>query len=740
VGQRGLCNREQAWFGVQRDNNRIALGHPFAQYPPMLVRVSSAWFALPSADGQFRPPLQTLLVCASLALAVLAVYWPLWHCGFVIFDDYDYVVNNQAIQHGLNARSISWAFTTTYAGNWHPLTWISHLLDFQLYGLNPAGHHATSLMLHAANAILLFLLLQRMTRTTWPSAMTAALFALHPMHVESVAWISERKDVLSTFFWTLSVLAYVRYAEEFKVQGSRFKVFYALSLLFYALGLMCKAMLVTLPVILLLLDYWPLERRRPPLRLWAEKFPYFILAAMAGVMTVVAQRQSHFLIPLEHAPMADRLENLPMGCWRYVEKLFWPNRLAVFYPYVLDWPIWEVAGAAAFTALVTVWVIRRARAQPFLAVGWLWFLVGLAPVIGLVQAGSQSMADRYTYLPSVGLFIMVVWSVRECGEKAGRLVAAVLVLAALTGCLYWTPRQVGVWKDSVTLLTHAVDSTSKNYYACTLLGDYLAQNGKETAGIEYLAKAVTMAPSFARAQNDLGHVLLGEGRVDDALPHLQQAAALKPDAPEGHYNLGRALLAKGRVAEALDQFQTQVKLQPEDAIAQLNFGSVLLDNNLTDDAIPPLEKAAAINPSNAEVHFRLGNAYYLKGRAAEAVDQYEKSLQIRPNDAQTCNNLAWILGSSPLTTLRNGPRAVELATRAEQILGGRNAAIAGTLAVAYAESGRFSEAVTVSLRARDLAQEQTNSVLVRLLEERLKLFRAGLPLRDQPLQSSGNAP
>ena len=601
--------------------------------------------------------------------------------------------------------------------------------------MNAAGHHATSLILHAANSILLFLLLKRMTGTLWPSAMTAALFALHPMHVESVAWISERKDVLSAFFWMLSVWAYLRFVEESRTQNSKLKAFYAASLAFFAMGLMCKPMVVTLPFILLLLDYWPLQRwGRPAARIWAEKIPFFVLAAASSVVTLVAQRQGRSVLSLEHLPLAARLENLPMAGARYVGKLFWPNRLAVLYPYVLSWPAWEVAGAAAFLVVVTVWVIGRARWQPFLAVGWLWFLGGLAPVSGLVQAGLQSMADRYTYLPSVGLFIMAVWSVRQWRGKAG----AVLGAAALAGCLYMTPRQAGYWRDTRTLFAHAAESTTGNYFACAALGHELALQGQRAEALEYLDRAVTMAPWFAEAQNELGRVLFDAGRVDDALPHLERAVALNPDGWESHYNLGNALLARGRVAEALDQFQAQVSLRPNDAIAQLNFGAVLLDNNLPEDAVPHLEKAAAINPSNAEAHYKLGNAYFQMGRAAEAVGQYEKSLQIRPDYAPACNNLAWILGSSPQAALRNGTRAVELASRADRLAGGKNPVIAGTLAVACAEAGRFSEAVAAAARARDLAEAQKNSVLVQSLDQRLALFRSGRPFRDTAPISPGD--
>jgi tetratricopeptide (TPR) repeat protein len=518
---------------------------------------------------------------------------------------------------------------------------------------------------------------------------------------------------------------------------AKWKIFYGLSLIFFTLGLLSKPMLVTLPVILVLLDYWPLQWwRRPWSRLWLEKIPFFLLAALVAGMTFVAQRQNR--IPLEHVPMAERLANLPMACARYMGKLFYPTQLAVFYPYVHHWPAGKVAGAAAFMALVTGWVVWRARAQPFLVVGWLWFLVGLTPVCGLVQVGTQSMADRYTYVPAIGLFLMVAWLADGTGKKPGRLAAALPMAAALCGCLYLTYRQAGYWKDTATLLARSIETTEDNYFLCTMLGDYLAQNGQKAAGMQYLERAVTIAPAFTRAQNDLGHLLLDAGRPDEALTHLQQAVALKPDAPEGHYNLGLALLAKGRPAEALDQFQTQVNLKPGDAIAQLNFGAVLLENNLAEDAIPHLEKAADLDPANAEAHYKLGNAYFSQGQMPKAVAHYETSLRLRPAFIPACNNLAWILGSSPLTALRNGARAVEIASRADRLAGGKDPVVAGTLAVAWAEAGRFSAAMEAASRARDLAQAQTNSALIRLLDERIRLFQAGLPFRDAPRRSNGD--
>jgi tetratricopeptide (TPR) repeat protein len=551
------------------------------------------------------------------------------------------------------------------------------------------------------------------------------------MHVESVAWVSERKDVLSTFFWMLSVWSYVRFAEESRLQSPKWKGFYAGSLVFFALALMCKPMVVTLPFLLLLLDYWPLGRLRGwPAWVWVEKIPFLILAAAAAIVTVVAQREGKSMLSLAYLPLAMRLENLPIGYARYVGKLFWPPNLVIMYPYPPAWPAWEIAGTVIFLAAVTLWVCRRARSQPFLLMGWLWFLIGLAPVTGLMQTGVQSIADRYSYLPSVGIFIMVVWLFWERREEMGRQAGVIVTIAVLGACFVLTMRQTGFWKDTETLFVHALEKSKGNFMTCQALGRYLATHGERAKGIDYLEKAVAMAPWFAPAQNDLGRILFDGGQVEEALPHLEQAVALEPSTPENHYNLGNALLAKGRVAEALDQFQKQVSLRPDDALAQRLFGTVLLDNNLINDATPVLEKAVLLNPSDAAAHFQLGNAYFRRGSTAGAISQYEKALQLKPDNYTACNNLAWILASSPAPQFRNGPLAIELASRADWLTGGANPVIAGTVAVAFAECGKFPNAIATAERARQLAEAQKKLKLVQSADEWLKLFRAGLPFRE----------
>ncbi len=636
---------------------------------------------------------QTWLVCLGLALAVLAAYSPLWHGQFVLFDDNDYVTSNDMVKQGVGWAGIVWAFSTVHASIWHPLTWISYLVDSQLYGMNPGGYHFTNVLLHLANSILLFLLLQRMTGALWRSALVAALFALHPLHVESVAWVSERKDVLSALFWMLAVGAYVRYAEASATQSPKSKTFYIGSVVLFALGLMAKPMLVTLPFILLLLDFWPLRRRAaPPARLLAEKAPFFILAAASCAVTLLVAQHTTGVRSLAALPLAARLENIPVSYARYIAKTFWPGDLAVLYPYERHWAVWKIAGAAVFLALVTGWVLWRVRARPHYAVGWFWFLIMLAPVIGLVQAGPFSMADRYAYLSNTGLFIMVVWAERM---KAQWLVAGGGL--ALAGCLAATSIQVRYWKDSETLFRHTLAVTKNN----------------------------------SVIESDLGKVLFQKGRMDEALPHLLRAVALNPKFALAHYNLGEVFLATGRVPEALAQFDIQVALDPGDPIAQYNFGNVLLQQGLPEDAIPRLQKAVNIRPGAADFHLKLGDAFRQTGRAAEAISQYEKALQILPRFVQAASSLAWMLATNPDPSLRNGARAVQLALLADQLSRGQDPKIIGVLAAAYAETGDFSKAAATVRQALQRAGAESDSALAGALRAQLALYRAGSPFREK---------
>ncbi|MGP8199950.1 MAG: tetratricopeptide repeat protein [Limisphaerales bacterium] len=673
---------------------------------------------------------QTWLICLALALAVLAAYAPVFSAGFLTYDDPAYVTANPHVQGGLSWAGLVWALTTGQASNWHPLTWISHMLDFQLYGMNPVGYHMTSVALHAANSILLFLLLQRMTRATWPSALVAALFALHPLRVESVAWVSERKDVLSALFWMLSIWAYVRWVEESRVETATGKTFPVWSVVLFALGLAAKPMLVTLPFVLLLLDYWPLQRREVPLdRLVAEKTPWFVLSAASCAVTFFAQFQGGSVIPLARLPFGMRLANVPVACVRYVAKTLWPAHLAIAYP-MLKWPAWTVAGAIVLLLLLSAWALWRLRTQPWLAVGWLWFLGTLTPVIGVIQVGMQSMADRYTYIPGIGLLIAIVWTARDWSIRLGALVQSILGVLAVAVCLVLTVRQAAFWKNDQTLFLHAIQATKGNFVAYAGLGEYEGSHGNTNLAISHLQTSLRINPNYPNARNILGRILLMEGREDDALQELQKAVSLDPGLADARYNLGYALLARGRVAEALDQFQAQVNLEPGDFKAQNNMGTILLQNGLAADAVPYLRRAAEIKPADAGAHYLLGNALYRTSGVAEAIRQFEMAIQLNPDHVQARNDLAWILACHPDPAIRNGARAVLLASRADELSGGQNPVITGTLAAAYAEAGNFPEAIAADRRACRAALAQTNSALAELLRQRLRLYQAGSPWRD----------
>jgi tetratricopeptide (TPR) repeat protein len=666
-----------------------------------------------------NPQRQTVLICLALALAVLAAYGQLWDCDFVAIDDGDYVTANSMVQQGLSWSGLVWAFTTLHCSIWHPLTWLSYLVDFQIYGMNPAGYHATSLLLHLANSILLFLLLQRLTKARWPSALAAALFALHPLHVESVAWISERKDVLSTLFWMLTVWAYVRYVEEINIRkmnhglpGShgfdsssvpsgpsavKSNVFYLLSLVLFALGLMAKPMLVTLPFILLLLDFWPLQRRPfPHVRLLVEKIPFFILAAAACLLTVLVARHNEVLAPTSDIPVEERLANAVVSYARYIGKTFCPINLAVLYPYQKHWPVWEIAGSAALLALVSGLVIWRARAQPYLAVGWFWFLGMLVPVIGLVQIGAHSMADRYDYLPSIGLTIMLIWAAKEWFPPSAPRLPAVLGWLAVAGCMAATRLQVEYWSNSETLFRHATEVTQGN----------------------------------GLMESSLGRALFLEGRKEEAMAHLRLGAALTPENPVVHYNLGYALLSLQRAPQAVEQLDIAVTMAPKQAAYQFALGAALLKNGQVADAIRHLELDRQFLSNDADSHYELATAFLQSGSTHEAIAEFEKVLQIQPDHLQANTSLAWILAGNPDPSLRDGARAVALALRADQLAGGQNPIILGTLAAAYAEVGNFSQATATAGHALQLAGPQTNSPVAAALRAQIALYQSGSPFRD----------
>jgi tetratricopeptide (TPR) repeat protein len=724
---------------------------------------------------------RTLLVCALLALGVLVVYSPALYCDFVRYDDPDYVTSNPVVRQGLTLAGIRWAFTTGAACNWHPVTWLSHMLDVQLFGLKPAGHHLTSLLLHAANSVLLFLLLRRLTAAFWRSAMVAALFALHPLRVESVVWISERKDVLSTLFWLLSVWFYADYVGQLRtgktapgVSSARKSGSYWLSLASFALGLMCKPMVVTLPLILLLLDWWPLGRCEDGQKedgrgetgegrevgwgkLVREKTPFFALAMASALVTFLVQQQGGSVMPVDQLPIGARVANAFVSYARYLGKTFWPVGLSVFYPQTAHWPAVAVGGAILLLAAITWIVILRRRTEPYLAVGWFWFLVMLLPAIGLVQVGMQAMADRYTYLPMVGVWIMVVWGVHRwlISLPNGGTALAALGGVAVAACVVLTPRQVLVWKNSETLFRHALDVTEGNYFACNNLGNALLEKGDLDGAIALYQQALAINPDVAPAHKNLGDALLRTGQPDQGIVQLRKALQLNPSFAEARadltkalkdsgkfdeavsdYNLGNISFQKGQLDDAIAHYNRALDINPDFAEAHDNLGSALMRKGRPDEAIHQFQEALRANPDLARAHNNLGSVLLSKGQLGEAIAHFERALELNPAYVPRCVNLAWLLATSPQADLRRGPQALDLAQRANQASGGGDPLVLRTLAASYAETGQFQEAASTARQALQLAIGQTNSALADSLRTQLGLYQSGSPFRDGTLTNA----
>ncbi|MGA2092091.1 MAG: tetratricopeptide repeat protein [Sedimentisphaerales bacterium] len=503
--------------------------------------------------GQTPDRKQSLLICFILSLVTFASYWQVKNNAFIDFDDPLYVTENKNVQSGFTPDAFKWAFTTNQAYNWHPLTWFSLMLDYKLFGLKPAGYHFTNLIFHVANSILLFLIFRLMTGALWRSALVAALFALHPLHVESVAWVSERKDVLSTFFWVLTMWFYVRYAQRPSI-AAYIPVFIAL-----ALGLMAKQMLVTLPFVLLLIDYWPLNRIRNPqsairnfkftiINSIVEKLPLFVLSGIACLIVLYVQSKATLVRGMQQFPIDFRIENVLLAYAGYVGKLFYPLNLGILYPYPLtDPPMRQVAAAGLLILCVTIAVFRFSNNRRWLIVGWLWFLGTLIPVIGLVQVGLQSMADRYTYIPLIGLFIIIAWGITELAEKlkckpAVLAASAAIVLSFLS---FLTYRQVSFWKDSITLFEHTVAVTRDNDILHYNLGRLYLQKGDSDKAIYHWSEAVRIKPDQPTIHKNLAALLVQNGDIDKAIYHYRQALTYRPDDAQAQDNL-RDLLKKAR--------------------------------------------------------------------------------------------------------------------------------------------------------------------------------------------------
>jgi tetratricopeptide (TPR) repeat protein len=586
------------------------------------------------------------LLSAALVAAGAFVYTPVRHHEFVNFDDPQYVRDNAVVAGGLSGRGLSWALTTGHAGNWHPLTWLSHMLDVELYGLDAGRHHVTSAVLHVVNTLLLFGLLLRMTGALWPSAFVAGLFELHPLHVESVAWIAERKDVLSGFFFLLTLWAYLAYVR--RPRGDR----YALVLVLLALGLMAKPMLVTLPFVLLLLDVWPLGRaadlsaRR---RLILEKLPLVGLAIASSVVTVLVQQRAGAIKGLGVLPFERRLATAVLAYVTYAAKALWPSRLAAIYPYPAPPPSWTVVGAIALLVAVSALALRAARRHPYLPVGWFWYLGTLVPVLGLVQVGSQPWADRYTYIPAIGLFIVVAWGTMDLfarGPLGNRLLAATLALA-LAACAVTARTQVEYWRNSVALWEHALEVTAGNHRAESNLAHALARQGRLDEAVAHYVAALRIKPDFAEAHGNLGLVLADQGKVGEAMHHYAEALRVRPDDLEVHNNFGVALMGLGRNAEAIRHFSEAARIDPTTAVSHNNLGVAYAHEGNLDDATREFAEALRLQPAYAEAqtnlavaHNGLGAALSDQGKIEEAVEHYVQALRLRPALADAHANLA----------------------------------------------------------------------------------------------------
>ena len=690
--------------------------------------------------GAAPPPAVRALALAFLAAATLFAFAGALGNGWIFFDDPRYVYENPHVTRGLRLDEALWFLSHAHAENWHPLTSWSHLLDVQLFGLDPVGPHAVNLALHALNVLLLVLVLHRLTGGWWRSLAVGALFALHPLRVESVAWVSERKDVLSGLLFVLTLEAYRRWA----ARPGRLRQTTLIGV--YALGLMAKPMLVTVPFVLVLLDVWPLGRlrgsgvqaaggergagapARGPAGLVAEKWPLFALAAASAVITFVVQRQAGAMASVETISLGRRLANALVAYWQYVGMTLWPVRLAPIYPLPPHSSLILPLAAAAGLVLATLVVVGQMRKRPYLAVGWLWYLGMLVPVIGLVQVGAQSHADRYTYLPAIGLVIALVWGVGEAvaRSRAGRAAATgacVLVLAVLSVA---TSRQVARWRDTVTLFSHTLAVTRDNPVAHDQLAGALVRQGDPQAAIPHLREALRLWPRYGDARNRLGVALARLGRYEEAAE--QFALALRRgEHPETHYNLGRTHAMRGGFEDAIREYEAALRLDGEHYPSLVHLGEALNSRGRFPEAEAALRHALRRRPDDDQARRWLAFALGGQERIEEAVGEYEEILGHSPDDLDALNNIAWVRATHPAAAHRDGAEAVRLAERARDRSPEPRAVLYGTLAAAYAEAGRFPDAVRAGERALELARGAGDGQQAAACARQLTRYRAGRP-------------
>ena len=628
----------------------------------------------------FKSKYSTGLLALLLGLLALILYWPTTHAAFFCLDDGPYIENNPFVKGGVTLQGLYWALTSPIIGNWHPLTMWSYMLDIEFFGLNPWGFHLTNIIFHAVDTALVFFVFYQLTGARGRSWVVAALFGLHPLHVESVAWVAERKDVLSAFFWLLTLWAYARFVGCPVTQKTNAVRWFNLALIFFALGLMSKAMLVTLPFVLILLDYWPLQRAQITgfrlqecRRLVLEKIPFFALAAAASVVTFLVQRQIGAMTFGEGIPFTNRVENALVAYCRYLGKLFWPENLAFFYPHPKHLLLVQILLAGLVLCALSGLFFWRRNRQPYLLVGWLWFMGTLVPVIGLVQVGDQAMADRYSYIPSLGIFIIIVWGLHELtrGLRQQMVWLSLFSATSLLVLTVKTRQQLSYWRNAETICRHALAVTENNHFAYGILGRALLEKG-------------------------LNH---------DAIPQLQEAIRLKPDYCVAHYCLGLAYFQEFQAEAAIQEFRKTIAIQPDYADAHYNLSAVLFSRGLITESMPEYQTAGRLDP-----------------KYAAGLTRFTGLLDL--------NNLAWQLATNPDANQRNGARAIELAESiCEQSQYGV-AIFIGTLAAAYAEAGRFDEAVATGQKACDLAAKWGDMNLLQKNQELVRRYQAHQAYRE----------
>jgi tetratricopeptide (TPR) repeat protein len=723
---------------------------------------------------------RSLLICLGLIAAVVAAYWRVGSFGFLNYDDIYIFSTNPYVRNGLAWDSIVWGATTCYYEYWHPLMWWSHMMDCQLFGMNAGAHHLVNLAFHVTNTVLVFAVFRRMTGKVWRSAVVAALFGLHPLHVESVAWLSERKDLLSSFFWLLSVWAYVRYVEGVRAQSPKARVAFRMSLLFFVLGLLSKPMVVTLPFVLLLLDYWPLGRmpdfrsrisdfkagktKDAVLSLLDEKRPFFALMVLFCCTTWYSVKLGNKFPTLMVAPRSVRLENIPVAYVRYLWKTVFPRDLAVLYPMPAQLPWWQPAAALVLLIFIS-WVAARAYRARYLFFGWFMFLGVLAPTIGIVQVGAQALADRYTYLPSIGLFAGMVWAVAEAWERFRwrPFILGTVTTMILGACGWLSFVQTQYWHDSTALWTHCIAAGSESIVADQDLGMAYFDAGENDKALERLQAALRFDPNNPVVNLSYGEALLRAGQPKEATNHLAITLQSNPQSGEAHQyfgnallalgdkegavaelgeairwspvasaytDMGRALSAQGNSDEALKYYTIAVNMAPEDAAAHFYRGMENLKRGLPEQAEADLEKAVELNPGQVSFHVKLAEVYSQEHRTDRAIPEYRKALELDPKNIEALNNLAWILATTPEARFRNGAEAVELAQRACEQTSWQQTVYVGTLAAAHAEAGDFDKAAQMSQKACELASAHGEKDLLQANQALLEQFKKQQPHRE----------